>query len=35
MIHYKHVNQPVMNAPQKMGLKTTKKTLLLRKKNYS
>ena len=31
----KHVNQPVMTAPQKMRLKVTKKTLLLRRKKYS
>ena len=29
----KHVNQPVMNGPQKMRLKLTRKTLLLRRKN--
>ena len=27
----KHVNQPVMNGPQKMRLKITKKTLLLKR----
>ena len=29
----KHVDQPVMNGPQKMRLTITKKTLLLRRKN--
>ena len=31
--YMKQVNQPVMNGPQKMRLKITKKTLLLRRKN--
>ena len=31
-MHYKHENQPVMNAPQKMRLTITKKTLLLGKR---
>ena len=33
MMHYKYVNQPVMNAPPKMRLKIKKKTLLFGKKN--
>ena len=30
---YKHVNQPVMNAPPIMRLKITRKTLMLGRKN--
>ena len=33
LMHYKHANQPVMNAPWKMSFKISKNTLLLRKKN--